>query len=280
MPKKKKTTRSKTGTVSIRGRSASSRRRSGAATLTLGRYVLPLFLIVIFLGITVYLGIAGFRTATQSSFFDLKAVDIRGTDRTSPDDIKRVVIAAAEKPGVWNADLSDIRAKIEKFPFVKSASVSMLLPDGIRVSVTERIPAAAVRLSYGEYLVDTDGTLLTAVGPKEKDFPIILQGWDESKTEKANPDNLARLKIYRKMLDEWKQFDLASRVKLVDLSNVREPVATVEDSGRAISITLAKENFGKSLKTAIEAVSGKGSRIRSVDAGGVSPVIQYLDPTK
>ncbi len=280
MPKKKKINRSKTASVKVRGRSSTSSRRSGTAAVTFGRYVLPLILIAILLGVTGYLGVEGYRTVTKSDFFNLKTVDIRGNERTSADDIKRVVVAAAEKPGVWNADLSDIREKVEKFPFVKSASVSMLLPDGIRVSITERVPAAVVRLSYGDYLVDTDGTLLTAVSPKEKDFPFILQGWDESKTEKANPDNLARLKTYKKMLDEWKQFDLASRVKEVNLANVREPVATVEDSGRAISITLAKENFGKSLKTAIEALSGKGSRIKSVDAGGISPVIQYLDLVK
>ena len=97
------------------------------------------------------------------------------------------------------------------------------------------------------------------------------------KDEKAGPENLVRLKVYKKMLDEWKQFDLASRVKEVNLSNPREPIAVVEDSGRPITVTLAKDNLGKSLKTAIEAVSGKGAKVKSVDAAGVSPVIQYLD---
>ena len=41
--------------------------------------------------------------------------------------------------------------------------------------------------------------------------------------------------------------------------------------------TLAKDNLGKSLKTAIEALSGKGAKIKSVDAEGISPVIQYLE---
>jgi hypothetical protein len=91
------------------------------------------------------------------------------------------------------------------------------------------------------------------------------------------PDNLARLKLYRKMLDEWKQFDLTSRVKEVNLANPREPVAVIEDSGRSITVTLAKDNLGKSLKTAIEAVSGKGARVKSVDAEGIYPVLQYLE---
>jgi hypothetical protein len=39
---------------------------------------------------------------------------------------------------------------------------------------------------------------------------------------------------------------------------------------------LGKENFGKNLKAALEAVAGKGDRIKSVNAGGLYPVIEYL----
>ncbi|MGB4990874.1 MAG: hypothetical protein WBO10_16660, partial [Pyrinomonadaceae bacterium] len=109
------------------------------------------------------------------------------------------------------------------------------------------------------------------------DFPFMLKGWDEAKTEKAGPENLARLKIYGKMLDEWRQFDLIARVKEVNLSDAREPIALIEDSGRPITVALARDSLGKSLRTAIEAVSGKGAKVRSVNAAGVSPVITYLE---
>ena len=278
MPKKRKTsTKTKASSVKLKRTSSATRARNTAVKRTFGRFVLPLIIICLLLGGLAFLGFSGYRTATASEFFSLKNIDVRGTERTSPEDIRRVVAAAAEKPGVWNADLSDIRAKIEKFSFVKSAAVSMILPAGIRVNVTERIPAAIVHLTSGNYLVDGDGVILAAATANDKDIPFVLQGWDESKTEKAMPDNLARLKLYKKMLDEWKQFDLVSRVKEVNLANPREPVAVVEDSGRSIAVTLAKDDLGKSLKLAIEAVSGKGAKVKSVDAEGNYPVLQYLD---
>ena len=278
MPKKRKTsTKTKASSVKLKRTSSATRARNTAVKRTFGRFVLPLVIICLLLGGLAFLGFSGYRTATASEFFSLKNIDVRGTERTSPEDIRRVVAAAAEKPGVWNADLSDIRAKIEKFPFVKTAAVSMILPAGIRVNVTERIPAAIVHLTSGNYLVDGDGVILAAATANDKDIPFVLQGWDESKTEKAMPDNLARLKLYKKMLDEWKQFDLVSRVKEVNLTNPREPVAVVEDSGRSIAVTLAKDDLGKSLKLAIEAVSGKGAKVKSVDAEGNYPVLQYLD---
>lgn len=266
-------------------RNASSvklKRRGGSRTVStfgaaFGRFLLPLTIVFVLLAGAAFLVFSGYETATASEFFSLKNVDVRGTQRVSQDEIKRAVTASVEKHGVWNADLSELRTRLEKFPFVKSAAVSRVLPSGIRVNVTERIPAAVVHINAGNYLVDDEGTLLSAVKGEEKDFPFVLYGWDESKTEKAIPDNIARLKVYKKMLDEWKQFDLSSRVKQVNIANPREPIAVVEDSGRDVSVTLARDNLGGSLKKGVEALSGKGSRVRSVDAGGLYPVINYID---
>lgn len=272
---KKKRSRSKGPSVKLNGRKVSQTR--AAATRGMAFYVIPLAVLLVLVAAIGFFVFSGYQTATASTFFAIKNVDVRGADRTPAEDIRRIVAAAAEKPGVWNADLSDIRVRIEKFPFVRSAAVSRVLPSGIRVDITERVPAALVNVRSGNFLVDGDGVMLAAAGPTDKRFPFVLEGWDESKTEKAGPENLARLKVYRRMLDEWTQFDLASRVKQVDLSNPRDPVAVVEDSGRAISISLSRDSLGKSLKTAIEAVSGKGAKVRSVNAEGVYPVISYME---
>jgi cell division septal protein FtsQ len=274
--KKPKTAKRNVSSVKLKGRRTSARTRNKEATRAAGRYVLPIVISGVLLVCIVFLGAAGYKTATASDFFRLQAIEVRGNERTATEDIRRIVASAVEKPGVWNADLSDIRTKVEKFPFVKAASVSMTLPAGIRVTVTERVPAAVVHVKAGNFLVDGEGAILAAAG-SEKEFPFVLQGWDETKTERVVTENIARLKLYKKMIDEWQQFDLVSRVKQVNIADTREPVAVVEDSGRDIAITLAKDNFGKSLKTAIEAVSGKGSKVRSVDAGGIYPVIQYLE---
>jgi len=275
MAKRNKKTRAKGPSVKLNGRKVSQTR--GRVSRGFGRFVLPLIVLSVLLAGIGFFAFSGYQTATASNFFAVKTVDVRGAERTSADDIRRIVTSAAEKPGVWNVDVSDIRVRIEKFPFVKSAAVSRVLPSGIRVNVIERSPAAIVHVTSGNFLVDGEGVMLGAASANDKQFPFVLHGWDESKTEKAVPENLARLKVYKKMLDEWTQFDLASHVKEVNIANPREPTAVVEDSGRTISITLARDNLGKGLKTAIEAISGKGAKIKSVDAGGIYPVINYME---
>ncbi len=277
MPRKRKSTaKAKAASVRVK-RKPSSRLSRGVASHAAGRFVLPLIISGFLLLCLAFVGFSGYETATASEFFGLRHIDVRGNVRTPDEDIRRVVVASAQKPGVWNADLGEIREKLEKFPFVKSAAVSRALPAGLRVNVTERVPAAVVKLSSGDFLIDGEATLLVAASKDEKDFPFTLRGWDEAKTEKASVENLSRLKLYRKMLDEWKQFDLSKRVKEVNLADMREPTALIEDSGRPISIFLSKDNLGKGLKTAIEAVSGKGTKIKTVNAAGIYPVIQYVD---
>jgi hypothetical protein len=278
MAKRRKITpKSKSTSVRVGRRKPSSQGRSKAAAQTAGRFVLPILISCALLIAIGFLGFTGYQTATASNFFGLRDVEVRGNDRTPAEEVRRIVMSAAEKPGVWNADLAEIRSRIEKFPFVRTAAVSRVLPAGIRVSIAERVPAAVVRLSSGDYLVDPDAVLLTAATEKNNDLPFILKGWDEAKTEKAATENVARLKLYQKMVDEWRTFDLSKRVKAVDLANLKEPSALIEDSGHPVSVYLAKDALGKSLKTAIEATSGKGAKIRAVTTAGLYPVIQYIE---
>ena len=278
MAKKKKTiAKPKASTGAARSRKPTSRVSGSSVSQSFGRFGLPLLLSSALIGALAIFGFSAYRSATESNFFKVKSIEVRGNDRTAVEDVRRLVAAELEKPGVWNADLADIRLKIEKFPYVKAASVSRMLPAGIRVDLTERVPAAVVHLKAGEFLIDNDGVILSAANGNEKDFPIVLYGWDEAKTERAPAENVARIKLYKKMLDEWKTLDLISRVKQVDLSDLKTPTAVVEDSGRPISVFLAKDSLGKSLKTAIEAVSGKGAKVKSVNTGSGFPVIQYLE---
>ncbi len=215
----------------------------------------------------------GYQSVTASNFFDVRSVDVRGVERSSKNDISRVVASATEKSGVWNADLLEIKAKVEKITFVKTAAVSRVLPNGIRVNVVERVPTAIVRLANGDFLADSEGNILAPVAAKEAKLPVMLIGWDESKTEKALKDNLERMKMYQKMMGEWHDFDLISRVTSVNLTDLREPKAMTEDSGMPVSIALGKDAFGEHLRKGISAIVGKGEMFDAVDLVGQNMIL-------
>lgn len=273
MAKARKSTIKRTKAKTGKRRSTADRGVSGERV---GSVVVGLVIAAALIAGVIFLGSMGYRSAIASKFFEVRSIEVNGTQRSSPEDVKRIVAANTERSGVWMADIAIMREKIEKLPFVRSASVTMMLPSGLRVNVVERVPAAIVRLGNGDQLVDSEGTLLALVSKPEPNLPFAMRGWDESKTPQAQPNNLARLKLYKKMVDEWREYDIDERVTEVDLSDLREPKVTINEGGRPIGVTLTKDNLAKGLRSALEAVAGKGERVRSVNAGGVSPILEYV----
>ena len=251
-------------------------RRRSTGNSTPGRlrnFVLPLFLSFCMVICLVAIGVLGYQTATASGFFDVAKIEVRGTERAAPADIRRVVEMQTEKSGVWNADLPGIKEKIEKMQFVRSVAVSRVLPNGIRVQVFERVPQALVRTPSGNMLVDSDGTVIAPARENEPTLPFVMAGWSESKSEAALKENIERVKMYQKMLTEWKEFNLSSRVLLVDIGDIREPRVLVEDSGTTVSIALGRDKFGEYLKRGINAIVGKGDMFEAVNLVGQNMVL-------
>jgi cell division septal protein FtsQ len=253
-----------------------SARKGRGKSVSIGKYFLPGLLCLIFLSGLGFFGIMGYRTVTASDFFEVRRIEIRGTERASREDINKLIEAAAVRSGAWNIDLEELRAKVEKITFVRSAAVTRIRPNGIQIDVLEKKPEAIVSLSSGNYLIDSDGEIITRAAEIDARMPAMIRGWDESKTEKAINENRARVKLYQKMVEQWSDFGLLQRVKEVDLKELREPRVVIEDSGARISVALAKDELGKSLKSAVEAVAGKGEKIRSVNAAGLYPLIEYV----
>lgn len=217
----------------------------------------------------------GYRTVTASAFFDVKNIDVRGAKHASRDEMEKIVRSQTERNGVWNADLEAVRSDIEKMAYVKSVAVSRVLPNGIQVRVDERIPRAVVRLNAGDFWVDDEAAVLATVGKSEQQLLPILKGWDESKTERANKENRERIKLYRKMLQEWQELTISDRVRVINLSDLQDPQAVVQDSGANVAIFLGKEDFGKRLQKGLEVITGKGDKIESLISHGANVVAKY-----
>lgn len=269
---RKKSITDRTPRTANRRKNARSGSNSGSNS-RLGSFFLPLFLSICLLICLGVLGYLGLQSVTASKFFEVKAVKVRGTERSSKEDIARIASTSAEKSGVWNADLAEMKAKIEKLPFVKTASVSRVLPDGLSVEVVERVPIAVLKLQNGDFLVDDEANILAPANVKEEKLPMPIAGWDESKTEKAFKENLERVKLYQKMSGEWRESGLLSRVTYVDLSDLRDLKAITEDSGHKVTISVGRDSFAQHLKNGIGAIAGKGDMFDGVSLVGSNMIL-------
>lgn len=246
---------------------------AGNRSRIFGQIVLPFAIcvcIAVCLGAISYLG---YQKVAASDFFDVKRIEVVGTERASKQAIEGVVRTETERTGVWRSDLFELKAKIEKLPFVKTASVTRVLPAGLRVQIAERQPLAVVMRGGREHLVDADGEILSVSEKREESLPFTMVGWDEAKSEKAYKENIERVKIYQRMLGEWRTANLVSRVQSVNLTDVREPRAVISDSGTTVSIAIGRESFGENLMKGIKAVVGKGNMFEAVNLVGANMIL-------
>lgn len=268
------TNKSAAKTPRKRRTSVPSRRKSSGNFVN---FLVPLFLLVGILVCLGFLSLMGYRTVTASSFFDVKAIEINGASRAPKSEIERIVRNQTEKSGVWNANLDEIKTQVEKMTLVKSAAVSRVLPDKVRVNVIEREGKAVVRIDGGDFWADEEGVILGIVEKSDEKPPFYMQGWNRDNTERARKENQERVKIYLKMLEDWKEFDLAKRVEAVDLSDLSEPQAIVIDAGERKKVILPKENFGKKLKLGLEGIAGKGKEVLGINVSGTQSVLIFRE---
>lgn len=251
--------------------SSARKKKSG----NLANFLIPLVFIIGIIFCLGFLMFMGYRTVTASSFFEVKKIEIRGLGRTPREEVEKIVGAQSAKFGVWNADLKQIKDDVEKLRFIKTAVVSRVLPDGLRVSVNERVPRAVVRVGSNDYWADEDAVLLMRAEKSDANTPFVLRGWDETKSEKATRDNQERVKIYLRMLNDWQEFELAKRVSAVNLADLQSPQAIVPDSGETVTIHLPKDNFGKRLQKGLEIIVGRGREIESVNLNNQKEILGF-----
>ncbi|HEV2879861.1 MAG TPA: FtsQ-type POTRA domain-containing protein [Pyrinomonadaceae bacterium] len=215
-----------------------------------------------------------YRTASSSSFFQLRTVDVSGISQGSEDQIKSLVRRAGAASGVWKADLDSISAELERQPWVRKAIVTRVLPSGLRVRITERTPRAVVRTAAGRFIwVDDDGVMTGTVAPTQNAPAFFMRGWDESGTESGRTENRRRVEKYLELSREWEAAGIAARVSEVNLDDLRDVRAQLTGDDSQIEVRLGREDLTKRLTQSLEALDEQRSTPRGAH-------ITYIDMTQ
>jgi len=199
------------------------------------------------LGLLSYLG---YRTAVSASFFKVKSVDVAGASRASREEIRTEVLRLSNA-GVWQADLDVIAKELRELPWVRDAVVTRVLPDGLRVRVSEREPRIISRASSGRLVwVDDDGVMLGAASPDEDDF--FVRGLEESRDPDVAKHNRLRVSVARELTHEWAQAGLTKRVSELNLEDLDDVRVQLAGPDAAVEVRLGREDFAKRFRQALE----------------------------
>ena len=240
----------------------------GARLRSLLGYV-PTALRLAAIAIVCLLVVVVYRAAASASFFQIKKVETKGASRASVADIQTVVRRDVSETGVWRADLQAISEDLERLPWVRNAIVTRVLPDGIRVRITERQPRAVVRTSSGRFIwVDDDAVFLGEMAPADQMPSFFLRGWSEE--EPGRTENRARVAKFLELQKDWDAQGLSERVSEVNLMDLRDVRVQLAGDDSQIEVRLGSQEQGARLSKALTVLDAQRQTARG-------PLISYID---
>lgn len=225
-------------------------------------------IVAIVIGVTLFVG---YRAAAAASFFQVRRVEVQGTTRASAEDVATFVRKEVAKTGVWNADLQHLNAALVNMPWIRTAVVSRVLPDGIRVRISERVPRAVVRTSSGRFRwVDEDAVFLGEMVPTDQIPSFFLRGLSEEESEGARNDNADRVRKFLDLQSECQAAGIAERISEINVTDLRDVRVQLAGDDSQIEVRLGAQPTGKRLAEGLAVLdvhrnSARGRLISYVD---------------
>ncbi len=150
---------------------------------------------------------------------------------------------------VLTISLAERQAELERLPWVEHATVMRLLPNHIRVAVTERTPVAFYRQGGQIGLVDAGGVLLDmpdasgeqAGGDPHYSFPVVTG----ISAEEPLSTRAARMKIYQRFIADLDQSSdkISDKLSEVDLSSPEDVKALIPSGKTDILVHFGEDDF-------------------------------------
>jgi cell division protein FtsQ len=146
---------------------------------------------------------------------------------------------------IFHVPLAIRRAELEQLPWVDHATVMRLLPNQLRVAVTERVPVAFVRAGNQIGLVDRQGVLLdmppAMMAAKRYSFPVVTG----VTAEQAPDERASRMRLYEEFMGALSSAGnpAVSQLSEVDLSDPEDVRVLLPSAGSDLLVHFGSEDF-------------------------------------
>ena len=171
-------------------------------------------------------------------------IEIQGNRFVSPDAIVEK-FSADMHHSVVRVPLGERRKALETLAWVETADVQRVLPNRIRVEITERTPVAFLRGANELSLMDADGVILERPVEGEFRFPVVSGVTESMPREMREP----RMKLFVQFMREIEQGQPGAddRISEVDLSDATDVRATITGLGAgSVAASPVLVHFGDS----------------------------------
>jgi cell division protein FtsQ len=109
----------------------------------------------------------------HSSLMSARVITVSGSTHTPAAEIEAAG-GLGDRPPLISIDPGAVASRIERLPWVATAVVTRHWPDGVHVTVVERVPVAAMTEAHGDALVDVHGRVLADVATPPPGLPTLV----------------------------------------------------------------------------------------------------------
>jgi len=186
---------------------------------------------------------------------------------------------------VLQVPLEARRSQLEQMPWVESASVQRILPNRLRIELTERTPVAFARNGNELALIDAHGVILDRPRGEDLHFPIVTGVSEDLPRDQREK----RMQTYEEFMNavELVRGGSSDRVSEIDLSNPKDlrvvmtGLASAIDA-QAVTIHFGSGEFTGKYKMLVDNFSqwqANTGRVQSIDLQYSRQVVVNPDPS-
>lgn len=139
-------------------------------------FCIKCIMIVAFISILSLASIFTFDFITQSTFFNIKKIEISGTQRVLKDDLIEIA-GLTTRLNIFKINLFSIEQRIISHPWIQAATVKRKLSSVLSISVVEQKPLAIVKIeNLTDIIINTQGQPFKEYDPQKdhiENLPII-----------------------------------------------------------------------------------------------------------
>jgi cell division protein FtsQ len=251
----------------------------------------PFYRRVLFYGVV---GIAGVSAAWTASRFLLygqpmllikpEQIEVNGNHIVSREAVLQQFVRDRGR-SVLRIPLDARRSALEEISWIESATVQRILPNRIRVDLTERTPIAFLRNGTDLALVDAHGVILDRPRGEELQFPIVT-GLSESMPREERGKRMQTYQEFMKDIDLVRSGS-SDRVSEIDLANPKDlravmtGIANASDT-QALTIHFGASDFTGKYRMVVENFAqwqASNGRVHSIDLQYAKQVVLNPDTT-
>ena len=163
------------------------------------------------------------------------------------------------------------RTQLQEIPWVDEASVQRILPNHLRVEITERTPIAFFRNGTDLTLIDAQGVLLDRPDGEDYHFPIVT-GLSENISREEREKRMQTYQEFMRAVELVKP-GATDRISEMDLGNPRDLRAVLTrlesgDPGQAVTVHFGQGDFTGKYRTLVENFAqwqANAGRVESID---------------